>query len=536
MAGIGICVAGRAPFQLPYAPYAPAAPGTARMSFNGIEKPMASARSYVCVEELISLNSLALGACKASQESLSKAITIMAAANGSKQLCGLDGYLVVSGRAMAEDASLHDLEALLDAPLEAGHPVDQVAACVRLLRGDHDDAQVAQRFGRAALQQRLSALLIEFPVLMDSRLVFLFRVPHAEWTSLPVAIAESGFANLPSPADGLSAQQLQRFASNPCVANGLTQPNGSFHSGQGHRALAESTAFRVATNREGSKSPPPVPNATRGGFLVSLLQLNDLARAGSQPHLIDTIQPDFSPAKLYTVLATVVWDITLRGGENTAASWDQVRSALALRSLFALDGHRSGYHRDLDLGRSVASSLVEASLHPTKLSLHIAALLDGELFGTQRATPDSTPSPADQVLLRQRTTQLLQTLVHLGIEPDLHAAGRWVVAATLGHLRGSRAIPAPRATAAAALGFLQAVHEVGVLATALTKPGAAGNSDRWSVWNTWTSVIESFNTAAAMQAVYTACDERPQDQARARDAAPGQAPPAAMVRARRRHI
>ena len=96
---------------------------------------MAAPLSHITKEDLERLNAFALSDAPSSHENLSNLIQELARANSSKELCGIDGHLVVAGKGISQSRGVIELEAVLDFPDFMQHPVEQASACVALLRG-----------------------------------------------------------------------------------------------------------------------------------------------------------------------------------------------------------------------------------------------------------------------------------------------------------------------------------------------------------------------------------------------------------------
>lgn len=498
---------------------------------------MASALTHISIADLKKLNGYALSTSPASQDNLSRAIRAMALANDSHALCSDVGYLVVGGKAIAHTSSRQYVEGLLDVPAHQQHPAVQAVACVSLLRGGDRTLPGPARWSRGDLQHRLCALLIEYPVLMDPRLVFAFAVPWTEWTSLPLAIAESSYAKLPSAAEGMSRKQLQCFACNPCVASGLAKPTGNFRNEDGARAMYAKTPIEVALSGLGTATPPPDPRATRGGFLVSLMELNDIARTFTGRPLVTVPQHGYLQANLYAALAKVILDLALNEGAHTSATMEQVQSTLALRSLFALDGHNSGSERDLDVDHTVGTTTgMSAIARPSLLANHMAFQVSATLFAGGAAVAHSELKHSPVLVMQSRIHRLLQASVDLGIQPSMAAGGRWLVEAMLGDSHADNSSALPSATQEHVLGLLLALHEVGVQAPAPLEPLVSQSSTKWSTWKTWYATIEAFKTATTMQAVYASHVSDQGGRLELVGPAPGASSALASARARRRSV
>jgi hypothetical protein len=77
-----------------------------------------------------------------------------------------------------------------------------------------------------SMQTELSKLLLEFPVLLDPRVVIgvLTQDFNVEFMPVAHAIAQTGLARLPTARDGVSEEVLSAFAASHCVQRGLAAP------------------------------------------------------------------------------------------------------------------------------------------------------------------------------------------------------------------------------------------------------------------------------------------------------------------------
>ena len=463
---------------------------------------MTTSHSLISLEDLKRLNDFALSDAPSAHENLTRSITQLATANASMQACGVPGYLIVGGDAAMAHRGYLELAALLDLPEHHRHPVMQVMACVALLRRGREGMpeEVSRAHPREEVQRRLSHLLIEYPVLMDSRLLFTFSVafPTPELTTLAAAIAETSFASLPSKSDGLTDQQLRHFASNRCVRSGLSRAVPAFLN-RNHK-LRHLTPLRIACGSAGETVGPAEALATRGGFLLSLLQLNALARTFTgRGVLADLANKAENGDLLYGALARVFWDVALNDGAHSAVTRPAMVEVMQLRSPFAATGSETGTDKEYD--RTVATAIGSGRPDEGVLNHALSLSVDLRLFCSEDSqTPTREVVDLGADAMRERTQKTLKCMVDIGLKSDLASAAQWLSTVCVGRGRMDGGSLAPRCGLGSAMGFLEAVLEHGAsvgldLGSAGRRPGAAEGDE------TWKNALDVVSTKKAMESV-----------------------------------
>ena len=446
---------------------------------------MAEPLSHISLADLKRLNAFAVSDAPSAHENLARLIGELARANDSRALCGISNHLVAGGRGVHQPNRYTMIEAILDFPDSMQHPVEQVSACVALLRRHRDEMPQELRHSRVDIQRRLSHLLIEYPVLMDHRLVYSVCTPNPEWSSLGVALAEACFASLPTLSDGLTSRQLRIFACNSSVKSSLDKPNLDFCPGTSS-VLGARTALQVAL--------PADPAATRGGFLCSLLALDQLARDFSDRGIVSPQQLNGNVLGIYRGLGRSVWDLTARSGASSALAADQLRCALSLPSAAADTPYESGVEKESDATFATSG---KHTFSQGNLRWALAMDVDEVLFSS-----NVSPVPnLGEHELRARTLNAVACLARLGVMPNEKAAAEWLASVVIGKLRLASTTAGPRCHSAAALGFLNALHEHGVAAELAYDPA---NAELWGTGaeQVWVSAVQIFNTRVAMEQVF----------------------------------
>lgn len=484
---------------------------------------MATHLSLISLADFERLDSFAQSGSPASQENLSRLIQELSKANGSATRAGVKpGYLVVAGQGIPHIRHYGEVEAILELPEEMRHPVEQAAACFSLLRrhefnAKHGLAQEPMRIPLEEVQRRLSHLLVRHPVLMDHRLVFGIRGPvdttgqcADDWSTLACALAESSFASLPRLADGLTQRQLRLFAANASVRGGLS--NLSPQSDATRSSVRGKTPIELATGRGGE---PSIARATRGAFLASLLQLNELSKRQCGRPIVHPKHRNSDADDLYRALAKVTFDVATNMGMLSNITRSQFISMMKLQSPFALTGRQAGTCSESD--RTVATAIGTGSSDTTMLLHFMALQIDQQLFGAPDPMRASTApvfhySVSD---MTERTQAVAQLLVDVGAMEHRKEAMQWLSRVSVGAGRMHFGLPAPGCRHECAIGFLEALHSEGVTvdlppapesprivpgpATAQPVPVFA-NSAR----ETWESALQVVQATKSMEAVYAA--------------------------------
>ncbi|MFK4705887.1 hypothetical protein ABIC83_002726 [Roseateles asaccharophilus] len=261
--------------------------------------------------------------------------------------------------------STDSLMEVLRFPPELQRPVEQVAACIELMRRHEEnyDSEVSiaeagkgplpgavesyfsfedgdgqrdsdwEQFTYGALQRRLSRILVDHPVLMDSRIVIGVRPRgNDDFSTIPAALAELSFAALPCRDHGLSLRELKTFACKPSVKKGVSEavPDSSISASIMRKQQPMLIAF-------GGGVAPQVRGATRGAFMASLLELSNYADERSGGPLVELhLAGNRQKYNLYPSLAKIFWDVATAGGHLSNLSPGQLASALRRPAPFGL--------------------------------------------------------------------------------------------------------------------------------------------------------------------------------------------------------
>jgi hypothetical protein len=479
---------------------------------------MATPLSLISVADLERLNSFALSDSPASLENLGRLIRELSKANNSERLAGVPpGCLVVAGQGIPHIRHYAEVEAILEFPEELQHPVEQASACFSLLRRHESNAkhglpQEPMRIALEEVQRRLSHLLIQYPVLMDHRIVFGIRGPEGpnahfedDWATLACALAESSFASLPRLSDGLSQRQLRLFAANPCVRSGLS--SHSPNSNANRSSVRSKTPIEVAT---GQGSEPSITRATRGAFLTSFLVLNEYSKQQCGRALLQPRQRNAEGGNLYRVLSKVFWDVATNMGMLSNVTRSEFVSMMKLQSPFARTGREAGTCVESD--KTVATAIGTGGDSTSMLRLYMALQSDLRLFGVHHPmTAGSLLSfhySSDEMM--ERTQSVAQLLVDVGAMEHRKEAMQWLASVSVGTGRMDATLPAPGCRHECVIGFLEALHQEGVqvdltggsmVHTApIGSPVAADLAIQ--VRETWETALQVFQATKSMESVY----------------------------------
>ena len=473
--------------------------------------------SNISLEALDELNAFALSDSPSAAENFSRRCAEL---SSDSALSGL-GMLRESGNLLLADLTIPGIyiyvecESLLHLPQNLQHPVEQVSACLSLM---HRQELALKNTGQlepttipmADVQRRLSHLLVQYPALMDHRMLIGVCAPDDDWVPVAHALAETSFGSLPRISDGLTAKQLRLFAANRHVRAGLTRvaPDTNAHSSVGGKT-PQTAAF------DGSAAPT-APGATRGAFLLSLLHTDRHSKemTGRGAVNANTAERDH----LYGSLSRVVWDVAFTGGKNSNVTRDELLGAMRLRSPFAKAGKAEGSDDEFDL--SVATASGSGGAGRPLLLHHMALNLDHQLF---MAPGDGVESKPESSLttdeMRERTRAAIAVLVDGGVHATSAEAASWLAQSTVGVARMNAVTVGPACQPEAALGFLMALHEHGAAvsldnaeqvirmnsptASPNFSPPAAGRQKRAleSVEN-WRIALDIFSRTLAMESVF----------------------------------
>lgn len=410
-----------------------------------------------------------------------------------------DDRFCVVDESIVELGSYTECCNLLLGTQEQRHPIDQVWACVVLLRR-HETADVVQ-LSHAQVQARLSQLLVEFPVLLHPRLVFRFSVTSGdEWLTLGCALAESSAASLPMTEHGVSQVEVERFAAHHSVRAGLTLAGSSSIRAPDFRGR---TPLQIATSN-GHNNAPATPGATRGAFLASLLRLSSLHGSSLAEGLIPAAHKASAGDTLYQSLGNTFWGVLGIGGWEPGLT--RAEFVLAMQGASPFDDERAS-------GTLAAATARGAGASEQGVFCHFLALkIDAELFADFRRDRRSFAEfPAlDRTTMRDRTQAVLGLLVEIGVFPSFALAAQWLARCSVGHGRMA-GDHVPSCSVACAIGFLEAVDEHGVRLEELN-PAALGqqrSSAAQQAVTAWSTAIAAFNVEADLRRVIAATPSAP---------------------------
>ena len=239
--------------------------------------------SQISRDAFLKLNEFAKSESPASILNLDCALTELNKTTETGMLAGMaalgqSNIVVLSDATIASLRSFAELETIYEFPAELQHPVEQVTVCLVLMRRievdatDGSDIIDRPKFTHNEIQRRLSRLRIEYPLMMDPRVLIGVRTRELEYSTVACAIAETSFGALPCEAHGLSKRDLRVFVGKPSVRNGIG--TASPMTSVAMSSVRGRSPIQVAFN---NTVAPAVANATRGAFLASLLELSHLA-------------------------------------------------------------------------------------------------------------------------------------------------------------------------------------------------------------------------------------------------------------------
>jgi hypothetical protein len=416
----------------------------------------------------------------------------------------LDDRFAVVDASVAEVRSYREFCGMLLDPHGPLHPIDEVCACLYLLRRHETFDAIALSLHQ--VQARLSRVLVDHPVLLHPRMVYRFPMTSGdEWLTLACAIAESSAASLPMVEHGLSQQEVERFAANHSVLASLTIAGSSSIRAADFRGR---TPLQIATSN-GHNNAPATPGATRGAFLCSLLRLSNLPGSSLSKGLIPAAHKASAGDTLYQSLVNTFWGVLGIGGWTPGVTRAEFVKAMQGASPF-VEEREPGPSPVVPSGAARGAGASEQGVFCHFLALKI----DADLFGDFRRDPRSFHDfpPLDRSTMCQRTRDVIELLVDIGSFESRALAARWLARSSVGHGRADGDF-VPSCSLACVLGFLEAVEEHGVSLEALD-PQAVGRQ-RSSVaqegLTTWCTAIEVFNAESSMKRVIAAHGDEPID-------------------------
>lgn len=284
-----------------------------------------------CAETLRRLGELAHTSCVEVGKELAGEL---AKGNGKHKALGGDSGVAFGGD-IALLSDYRDLEALIVTDRPDVSPLARAIACLcalsRLETAQMSGPEVETLFGKSSVasavmthdqvQRQLSRLLVDFPVLLDPRIRVRTTLAGNYKVSSTIAsqIALLDKVALPRLAHGISEEELRRFASHPCVYDGL-RAKGTFTSDATPMLLAVDPSHCSET-----------PGLVRGAFVASMVELDRYCRETTGQHLLreaTQIQGNrrLSTSHLLQAVCHAFWD-TVAGG---------TRCGLARHELVAL--------------------------------------------------------------------------------------------------------------------------------------------------------------------------------------------------------
>jgi len=432
------------------------------------------------------------------------------------------GVIIATSDKIPRSTSALEVEAILDPAYF--NVVERVSACIDLIsrlnnqqstaiEADPNTIEFAWSTARDKYQRILSDLLVRYPVLMHPRIVI--AVKHNDSTDyIPIAhaIAQSTLAALPSVSHGISDVRIREFASNSCVKRGLMHvaPNIGVNSSliSGHTALQIALSNRFTSFRSRSEGGP---------YLVSLLELNDLARQVTGRNLI-TIQNSVSDRDLF-----------MKGCANSLLGL-----ANAVGSV--LPTHRAAFINAMLLPSPfVAREAVEDDIEKTRLTTALTPvpLSRGMFTSTAHQTipgpigePDIVISEFHHAIavhvdrgifldgdgnlpdfnrlnIIDRTEEVISLLVDCGALASKNAAATWLAYVTINKGRTFK-YAAPSATLDSAMGFLEVLNGYEVLVRSKDANGIGRHSTLQQddkQFHIWEQALQINETIFAMQKV-----------------------------------
>lgn len=504
---------------------------------------------------------------------------------------GEDGVITATRQvlvARASNTELDDLVSATEASLCPGRPsltasstscviVEGVAACLELLRrlggiAKPDSLPTASAWldtatcddPRADMMRRarrvLSETLVRYPVLMDPRIVFGTVTSEAGLDFAPVAhvLATLPAGELPRCAHGIGVERLRAFADHACVRRGLTcmAPDTSGRGVTVTSAIKGRSAFALGLALP-SDDVGLSGRSRHGaiGFLVSLLELNELARAHTGvPYICDRQATTVLRDQLLQSCAAGFWSLVAAEAAAAAAATGRGGVPPSLRSDFARAMRRPNPFSaspesaesevPVPLSRcvfsysrpqTIAGPQGEPYIEVAEFHRALAVEIDNGIF--TEAGGAGVRLRADVVAERAR--EAISLLVECDAVNDTRAAAIWLRDAGVGSARmASR--PLPPASPESACAFLEVVHAHGAkvygdTAPTLSRSGASSNAK--SQLGEWERALQVMGTKMRMADVIESMTEIINARSGAGDGAAGSVAPgepaAAEVRRRR---
>lgn len=441
--------------------------------------------------------------------------------------------------------STDSLMDVLRFPAELQRPVEQVAACIELMRRHEENYEselsVAQsgkgpmpgavegyfsfddgngerdsdweQFTYGALQRRLSRILVDHPVLMDSRCVIGVRPGgNDDFATIPAALAELSFAALPCRDHGLTLRELRIFACKPSVKKGVSEPVPDFTIGGSLMRTKQPMLIAF-----GGGVATLVRGATRGAFMASLLELSNCAEDRSGRPLVDLhLVGNRKSYNLYPSLAKIFWDVATAQGHLSNLSPGQLASALRRPAPFGLR------HTPMDIGDEPAWTVASygCDSHGKFLdTLSDFPEMSGELGKLLKAEIDSglfdapppllTASEPRRSIPRDEIAARTRGVIHLLSEIDLAGSPRMAAALlsriAVGSGRSACTTAGPDVEMDTAMGFMDALREHGAVPVVDNAEEVARtwlpSTPSHAVLQRWQAALGVHQTMSSMEAV-----------------------------------
>lgn len=444
----------------------------------------AAVRSYLSDQQVEQLNALATSTAPEAQQHLSAALALLLRQQLGQRRRSPCRTSVEITAGLLTHGDWVDVAARLD----TCNIVERAGALTWLLDSQSqgtEEARAARAQRRPQWQRALSELLVCYPVLLDPRLMFHGSAVVRDCAPLAHLMAYGSFTSLPMASHGISSEDLRAFASCASVRAGLTReaPMAALLGARLGGTKALDVALELGRNEA---LCPRDEEALRGGFVVSLLQLSELARQATGRGIVTPEIGFQARKKAYVTLALTFWNLASKGGADAGVSREDFVAAMRLPT-----PHRV----DLDQTHATYTPLIERSmdLEPD----YLAAL--GESFddGMARRWDDQRRTHEHKAATVPAAVELL---VDLGVHADARAAATWLAGQAIGDARYGRGECALWAEADIAT-FLRELGKFGV-AIELGRPRLASpNVAEGAAWARWSSAIEVQAREARMRDV-----------------------------------
>jgi hypothetical protein len=428
--------------------------------------------SYLSDEKLLELNALATAAAPEAAQYLATELALLVVQQNASRRSPCKTALEVT----AEPLTQGEWEAVA-AKLDTCNIVERAGALTWLL-DSLSHGTVESRAARAQLrpqwQRQLSQLLVRYPVLLDPRLMFHGRAAARDCAPLAHLMAFGSFTSLPMASHGIGSEDLRAFASCASVRAGLTReaPVAAILCAR----LGGTKPLDVALELDRNEALCPCDDdALRGGFIVSLLQLSEIARQATG-HGIVTPEVGFAARNnTYRTLALTFWDLTSKGGIDAGVTREDFVAAMRLPT-----SHREHH----DQTNATYTPLIERSKDLE--SDFLAAL--GQTFdeGMTRRWDDHRRTHEHKAATVPAAVEML---VAVGAHSDAKAAATWLSGQAIGDARYGRG-QCTRWPEADIASFLLEIERFGVLVELERQRLNSPDAEEVQAWDRWSHAVE----------------------------------------------